>query len=185
MIKKVLFSILLVCNTSISQPLDTEGFSVAEGLSDSRIHNILQDRYGLLWITTGTGGLNMYDGYNFKVFKSVPGNPNSLLNNELHGLIEDMEGNIWVAASGGVSKYIRSENIFVNYDFEEIFPDKKDIIDNTLLFAMDENKDLWLSTVGLGIMHYNHEQDNWNLIKYKTADGIVDPDNKFAIGCQL
>ncbi|MCB0283659.1 MAG: hypothetical protein KDF60_13825, partial [Calditrichaeota bacterium] len=175
----------LLFTTAISQPLTTEGFSVAEGLSDSRVHYIMQDRYGLLWISTAGGGLNMYDGYTFKVFKNVPGNPGSLLNNETHGLLEDKDGNIWVAVNKGVSKYIRAKNKFVNYDFEELFPDEKDVLANSLLFAMDENNNLWLSTTGTGIMHYDHTQDKWSLLKFKSAEDTISLANHFAIGCSF
>ncbi len=181
MLKRLLITTMLLFTVAISQPLSTEGFSIAEGLSDSRVHYILQDRYGLLWIATAGGGLNMYDGYSFKVFKSVPGNPNSILNNEIHGLIEDKDGNIWVAVNKGVSKYIRSKNIFVNYDFEELFPDEKDLLSNSLLFTLDENNDLWLTTTGTGIMHYDHKLDKWSLLKFKSPDGIVNLANRFAI----
>jgi hypothetical protein len=37
-------------------------------------------------------GINRYDGYNFKVYKAEPGNPNSLSNYNVECLIEDHLG---------------------------------------------------------------------------------------------
>ena len=185
MLNRLLFIITLVFNTVISQPLSTEKLSMAEGLSDSRAHYILQDRYGLLWITTSAGGLNMFDGYTFKIFKNVPGNPNSILSNELHGLSEDADGNIWVATSIGVSKYNRANNSFVNYDFEELFPEKIDVFQNTLLFAMDNEQNLWVTGSGLGMVKYDGKADTWNLAKYQNVEGETDMNNPSTIDAEF
>src|SRR5690606_21993386 len=44
-----------------------EQISLDEGLSQSVINAILQDRRGFLWVGTDDG-LNRYDGYNFKIY---------------------------------------------------------------------------------------------------------------------
>ncbi|KAA3614841.1 MAG: hypothetical protein D8M58_10325 [Calditrichaeota bacterium] len=184
MLNKLFLILILVCNSAISQPLNIEEFKIADGLSDGTIHYVLQDRYGLLWIATSTGGLNMYDGYTFKAFKNVPGNPNSILSNELHGLLEDAQGNIWIANSNGVSRYNRAENNFVNYDFEELFPDKIDAFGNLLNITMDGNQKLWVSSNGLGMLSFDSEQDTWILHKYKTKTGVLEADDKLVIASE-
>ena len=45
-----------------------EQISLEEGLSQSVVNTILQDRKGFLWVGTDDG-LNRYDGYTFTVFK--------------------------------------------------------------------------------------------------------------------
>ena len=45
-----------------------EQVSLEEGLSQSVVNVILQDKKGFLWVGTDDG-LNRYDGYNFKIFK--------------------------------------------------------------------------------------------------------------------
>src|SRR5262252_8054553 len=49
--------------------------STAQGLSQTKINQIVEDRQGFMWFATQYG-LNRYDGYKFKVFVNVPGNPN-------------------------------------------------------------------------------------------------------------
>jgi len=50
-----------------------EHFSIEQGLSQSNVRCILQDRQGFLWLGT-QDGLNRFDGYEFLVFKNKIGN---------------------------------------------------------------------------------------------------------------
>ena len=52
-------------------------YSMEDGLSVYSITEVIQDAQGFLWIGT-IDGLNRYDGYNFKVYKHVPGDSSSL-----------------------------------------------------------------------------------------------------------
>ena len=51
--------------------------STEDGLSQTRVTQIVQDDQGFIWVASEYG-LNRYDGYKFKVFKHEPGRPNSL-----------------------------------------------------------------------------------------------------------
>src|SRR5579872_4226296 len=51
--------------------------STNEGLSQTRVDQIVQDDDGFLWFATQYG-LDRYDGYNFKVFLHDPANEHSL-----------------------------------------------------------------------------------------------------------
>jgi len=51
-----------------------ERISVEQGLSQSGVHCILQDRKGFMWFGTGDG-LNKYDGYNFTVIRNDSEDP--------------------------------------------------------------------------------------------------------------
>jgi len=183
----ILLALLLVsiCSFSLTaQPLQTENLTVSEGLSNPEVRNIMQDTYGLIWIAT-QDGLNIYDGYTFKIFKNVPGNPNSIISNEIHAFAEDKDKNVWVASEGGVSKYIRAKDQFVNYDFEEIFPDKKDNFDRTLNLVIDKKKDVWVATVGLGVVKYDSSEDDWQLQTYASEDSAKVNDNGLVLGLSL
>jgi signal transduction histidine kinase/DNA-binding response OmpR family regulator/streptogramin lyase len=75
--------------------------SVREGLSNSSIHCILQDREGFMWFGTNDG-LNKYDGYTFTVFQPDPNNPaHSLQNNRIIALREDRKNRLWAVTQGG------------------------------------------------------------------------------------
>ncbi|MCK7536674.1 MAG: hypothetical protein MZV63_39770 [Marinilabiliales bacterium] len=76
------------------------------GLSQTSIHCLLQDKRGFLWIGT-QDGLNRYDGYSFKSFKNEPHDTASISNNYIHCLFEDSQGNIWSWNKSGI-KQVRS-----------------------------------------------------------------------------
>ena len=52
-------------------PNSFESISIIDGLSHNNIWCIVQDSYGYMWIATDDG-LNKYDGYNFKILKTIP-----------------------------------------------------------------------------------------------------------------
>jgi ligand-binding sensor domain-containing protein len=85
---------------------------VTEGLSNSNVTCILQDRKGFIWVGTGDG-LNKYDGYTFKIYRHNPEDTLSLLKNSINSLYEDRHGNLWVlTGGGGVHYYDRKLDVF-------------------------------------------------------------------------
>ncbi|HBC79285.1 MAG TPA: hybrid sensor histidine kinase/response regulator [Bacteroidales bacterium] len=71
-----------------------------DGLSQNTGNSILFDSKGFMWIGTWNG-LNRYDGYEFKIFRSSPGNPSSFTNNRITKLWEDNQGFIWLETYDG------------------------------------------------------------------------------------
>ena len=65
---------------SQNKPVRFDRLSTKDGLSQNKIFDIIQDTLGFIWIGT-EDGLNRYDGYNFKVFKNIPGDSTSLPRN--------------------------------------------------------------------------------------------------------
>ena len=89
-----------------------ESISIAQGLSQGMILDMLQDEDGFIWVATG-GGLNRYDGYTFKVFTNDPYNKNSLSSNNIVKLLEDSKGRIWVGTqNAGVNIYDKKTGVF-------------------------------------------------------------------------
>ncbi|MEO8522319.1 MAG: two-component regulator propeller domain-containing protein, partial [Acidobacteriota bacterium] len=77
--------------------------SVQDGLSQSSVQQILQDRKGLLWFGTQEG-LNRYDGYRFTVHRARA-QPGFLGDHDINALIEDTGGDLWVGTSRGLYRY--------------------------------------------------------------------------------
>ena len=71
-----------------------------DGLSQNTAFSILFDSKGFMWVGT-YNGLNRYDGYEFKIFRSSPGNPSSFTNNRVIKLWEDNRGFIWLETYDG------------------------------------------------------------------------------------
>lgn len=107
------FSFLLQANDFIFSRITPE-----DGLSSAEVTCFLQDKPGFLWIGT-SDGLNRYDGYGFKIFRHIPGHPESIQANVIDKLFEDGAGNIWIFfSSGELSYYIPSKDRFVNFSSE-------------------------------------------------------------------
>ena len=84
-----------------------DSITVEDGLSQSSITHIIQDRQGFLWFGT-IDGLNRYDGYEFTIYKHDPDNPNSLPGNVILSIYEapSEPGVLWVGIEGrGVTRF--------------------------------------------------------------------------------
>ncbi|MGH1366070.1 MAG: two-component regulator propeller domain-containing protein [Calditrichia bacterium] len=99
----LVFLILLCLRTAIlPQQLNFTQLGTDQGLSQSSVRAIIQDQHGFMWFGT-EDGLNRYDGYTFKVYRSSPTNPQSLCSNWINRLMEDESGLIWIGTPNGLS----------------------------------------------------------------------------------
>jgi signal transduction histidine kinase/ligand-binding sensor domain-containing protein len=74
------------------------------GLSHNSVYAITEDAEGFLWIGT-VDGLNLYDGYEFRVYRHEPGDSASLSNNQVNALHADASGELWVATADGLNRF--------------------------------------------------------------------------------
>ncbi|MBK1875273.1 two-component regulator propeller domain-containing protein [Pelagicoccus mobilis] len=77
------------------------------GNNGTNVLGIYEDSFGLLWVATD-GGLELLDGESgtFVNYTSEDG----LVTDSVRSIVEDGEGNLWIACSVGLSKFIREEN---------------------------------------------------------------------------
>ena len=102
-----------------------EHFTVDDGLSQNAGLALLQDSRGYLWIGS-QDGLNRYDGYSFKQYRSDPENPNSLVYTSIIDLFEDKDGyKIYKGDGFKITEDLKNES--------EIY--RKRISDGLVLFA--------------------------------------------------
>ena len=88
-----------------------ESISIAQGLSQGMVFDMLQDQDGFIWAGT-KNGLNRYDGYSFKVFVNDPYNNHSLSSNTIVKLFEDSKGRIWAGTeNAGVNLYDKKSGV--------------------------------------------------------------------------
>src|SRR5579863_7758938 len=96
--------------------------STEQGLSESRVDNMLQDRRGFIWIGT-YNGLNRYDGYRFKTYKPDPNNPNSLGGLEVFALFEDRSGMLWIGIDQELDRFDPATETFTHFRAHPDNPD--------------------------------------------------------------
>ena len=131
--------------------------STAEGLSQTKVGQIVQDDQGFMWFGTQYG-LNRYDGYNFKLFVHDPRNPNSLSGVYIRALFKDRDGALWVGCDRFLNKFNRATETFTRYPVPFVTH-----------ISQDSAGILWLATVnGLysldpatgTIRQYSHNPDD-------------------------
>ncbi len=146
---KVLIIISLTINTTMilaqNNSIKFEHLSIEEGLSQSTINCILQDKQGFMWFGT-IDGLNKYDGYEITIYQHQPDNPYSISGNTVNVLFEDSKGLIWIGTQNkGISIYNRIKNKFysINYLHSKNLTPR---MLNVTAIAEDHTKNMWIGT---------------------------------------
>ena len=89
------------------------------GLSNSSVNNLFEDRDHILWIATWDG-LNMYDGSECRVFNyDRRHNGNGIGSNVARQVAEDGKGGIWIVTMEGISRYDKTSGRFSNYFYHD------------------------------------------------------------------
>lgn len=97
-------------------PARFQHLTIADGLSLSSVYCVYRDTKGYMWFGT-EDGLNRYDGYHFKVFRSNHQNKNSITYKWIEYILEDSYGNLWFGSRGGLSHFNPRQQQFFNYRF--------------------------------------------------------------------
>ena len=117
MIRHVVFVVLFLMISQSANSQHQKKFRYIEsqnGLSNNNVRSILQDSDGFIWVGTN-GGLNRFDGYEFKIYKNNPNSTSTLSNNVVTQLVEDNDGNIWVGTEIGLNKFDSKTENFTRY----------------------------------------------------------------------
>ncbi|MDF9801183.1 signal transduction histidine kinase/ligand-binding sensor domain-containing protein/CheY-like chemotaxis protein [Catalinimonas alkaloidigena] len=139
-----------------------------QGIS-SNVICILQDSRGFMWFGT-RDGLSKYDGYNLTNYKHDYKDAGSISHSTVMDLIEDEQGNLWVATwDGGLNKHDRYKDRFESYQANEEDPEAlaSNMINSILI---DSQGNFWVCTKGGGLnlfdresgsfTHYRHQSEN-------------------------
>ena len=158
---------ILFCSASLAQKeLVFEKYSVPQGLSNPNITAFAQDNEGFLWIAT-KGGLNRYDGYNFKVYKNDPSDTTSLPNDLVETVFLSSKNELWVGGFGFVAKYDPVNDNFIRYQ-----PDLRtnNGTYGTISFYEDNKKRIWMGTLSQGVQLLDDKSNKF--VRIKKVDEI-------------
>jgi PAS domain S-box-containing protein len=144
--------------------------STEQGLSQSRVDHMLQDRRGFIWIGT-YNGLNRFDGYRFQVYKPDPNNPNSLGGALVLPLFEDQSGILWIGVDAGLDRFDPTTERFTHFRIDPNNPDSPS--GEVEHITQDRDGMLWVATHnGLDRLdpasgrftHYRHDPGDPNTL---------------------
>ncbi len=124
--------------------LSFDHYSIQQGLSNNKIHCILQDNKGWMWIGTSQG-VCRFDGYHFTVFKHNSEDSTSLEGDLVRTIYEDHKGQLWIGTeNGGLNKFNREKETFEHFFFHR----DPAVLKNVKIISIQEDKDgnLWVCT---------------------------------------
>ena len=123
-LKKIVIYLFFLClgmHSAFSETPEQITFSyisINEGLSQSTVFSIDQDKRGNMWFAT-YDGVNKYDGYAFTVHQHNEDDPNSIANDISRIVKTDSQGRVWIGTRDGLSRYDEEKDIFQNFFYEK------------------------------------------------------------------
>jgi ligand-binding sensor domain-containing protein/serine phosphatase RsbU (regulator of sigma subunit) len=146
-IQKLVYALLVsftLTDTLNSQNLKFKRLSIDEGLSTVSVNSIFQDSQNFIWIGT-QDGLNRYDGYHVKTYKTDQYSPSAISSNNINCFYEDKNHNLYIGTDdGGLSVLNKRTEKFVNYRNTS---EKRSISNNSVRYIVPLNaNELLLAT---------------------------------------
>ena len=138
--------------------------SIEQGLSQSTVNCIYQDRYGFLWFCT-QNGLNRFDGYEIETYRR---DSERLHHEWIATLAEDADGNLWIGTEGGgLSSWNLKDGSTRHFRHDPQDPQSigSDRI-RTITIARDQT--LWIGTIDFGLSRFDPQTANF--VHYAQAD---------------
>ncbi|QQS50374.1 MAG: GAF domain-containing protein [Bacteroidota bacterium] len=147
-------------------------YTSKEGLSQQVVRAIIQDTEGFIWVGT-EDGLNKFDGYEFKQFRSIRNDDQSLPDNFIQALAPANDGGVWVGTnSAGLAKYDASTNKFIRFQYQA--DNVNSISDNRIeSIYEDTTGTVWVGTNGGGLCRLNPNTGQVNRYMYSGKPGTI------------
>lgn len=190
-LKALIFPICMALPAlGFSQQMRFDHLSVKQGLSQGNVTDLLQDKFGFIWIAT-EDGLNFYDGYKVTVFRTNPDDSTSISNNSIQCLQQDDVGNIWIGTQGGLNLYNRVLNRFEHFTNDPA--DNLSLAGNSVTAVyIDPDKKLWVGASGTlhlydvdkkNFKRFAYDANNPKTLRYGAIESIIkDTRNRLLIG---
>ena len=134
---------------------------------DKHYSALLEDEHGTIWAGTLRDGLYSFnrrskqsDSYLFNAQDK-----NSLSSNEINGIFQDSDHNLWITTENGLNTLTSGNKGFKRYTTKDGFP-------SNIFYKIleDEMKNLWIST-SRGLVHFNPKTEK--IISFSKANGLL------------
>ncbi len=155
-------------------PSDAQFFHYTskQGLSQQIVRAIIQDTEGFIWVGT-EDGLNKFDGYEFRQFRSIRNDNQSLPDNFIQALAPSHDGGVWVGTnSAGLAKYDATTNKFIRFQYQ---PENENSISSNRIESIyeDSTGTVWVGTNGGGLCRLNPKTGKVTRYMYTGQPGSI------------
>lgn len=89
-----------------------------DGMSNSSVNVIFQDRNDILWIGTWDG-LNRYDGNHMEQYRAISRDTTTLSNPVVRNIVEEDDTYLWIVTDMGINRLNRHSGIFQRFFLED------------------------------------------------------------------
>lgn len=134
--------------------LQFDHLTIEHGLSNSIVLDIFQDSKGYMWFATANG-LNRYDGYEFKIFRTERNDPNSISANRIFSMIEDRDGDLIVSTwDAGLCVYNYKTGHFTRYQNNPDNPNSLPV-NGMRKVILDNDGKIWIASITAGLIYFD------------------------------
>ena len=156
----ILFMTISFTKAQISNPYFVR-INTSSGLPSDNIHSSLQDKRGLIWLST-KNGLSYYDGSKMSILVYHPNKKNPVV--DFTAFIQDQSGVFWLGSYGGLLiNYNHTNREFSSVDGINITPKSNPI---TLLYEDNEGF-IWIGNNTNKLWRLNKISGNVTVVEIK------------------
>ncbi|MCL3779344.1 hybrid sensor histidine kinase/response regulator [Prolixibacteraceae bacterium JC049] len=164
----VIFIGFICCLPALGKEIRFEHYNDELGLSHNSVRHIVQDDFGFLWLGT-FGGLNRFDGYEFKPYLSSDRTRRTVYNDDITALAIDEENKLmWIGTRNGLTV----QNL-VTHQFKTFFPNEKNeasIAEHEIRsLLIDSHQQIWIGTKTKGLCIYDQKSKRFSKVDF---DGL-------------
>ena len=149
------------------------------GLSAFNISALLEDRQGRLWVGSWGAGLNISPlvADNKLAFTTIRANHDQidgLSNDTITRIYEDRSGQIWVATTHGLNRWLDGDLDTPQFERFENNPEDRNSLSHNYISCMYEDEDgvYWLGTDGGGLNRFDPHANRFQ--HFLEEDGLAD-----------
>lgn len=163
-------------------PLKFEHYNYEQGLSTGSMVAFFKDSKSFMWFLT-TGGINRYDGIEFKLFRNDASDSTTISNGQPTSITEDKNGIIWIACDipRGLNAYDPVTGKFTRYNNNPLFREKLPAAQILSMFV-DSSNVLWMCAEGDGVYSWDRQKNEIRHFEHNPAIAFSISDNNIIGG---
>ena len=139
-----------------------------ENISSNRILSATQDSTGFVWIGTDEG-LNRYDGFSNKVYRSNIFDENTISGNRIWITYIDKSNTLWVGTDRGLCYYDKEKDLFYRIE-----------TGSRPIHLVETDTELYFTTTNSGILSISKETKEINRYQFDPLDPFSLSSSKFS-----